>query len=41
MAGKAGYYGQYRYGRLFPVLSPRAEALGEALSVYFGVAGWG
>jgi len=35
---KAGYYGQYRYGRLFPVLSPRAEALGEALSVYFGVA---
>ncbi|AMR26804.1 glycogen debranching protein [Hymenobacter psoromatis] len=35
---KAGYYAQYRYGRLFPVLSPRAEALGEALSVYFGVA---
>ncbi len=35
---KSGYYGQYRYGRLFPVLSPRAEALGEALSVYFGVA---
>jgi len=34
----AGYYGQYRYGRLFPVLSPRAEALGEALSVWFGVA---
>jgi len=33
-----GYYGQYRYGRLHPVLSPRAEALGEALSVYFGVA---
>ncbi|MGI4734490.1 MAG: MGH1-like glycoside hydrolase domain-containing protein [Janthinobacterium lividum] len=32
------YYGQYRYGRLHPVLSPRAEALGEALSVYFGVA---
>ncbi|MDJ0364159.1 glycogen debranching protein [Hymenobacter sp. H14-R3] len=35
---KAGYYGQYRYGRVFPVVSPRAEALGEALSVYFGVA---
>ncbi|WP_223649236.1 MGH1-like glycoside hydrolase domain-containing protein [Hymenobacter psoromatis] len=35
---KAGYYAQYRYGRLFPVRSPRAEALGEALSVYFGVA---
>ena len=34
----AGYYGQYRYGRLFPVLSPRAEALGEALSVWFGIA---
>ena len=34
-----GYYGQYRYGRLHPVVSPRAEALGEALSVYFGVAG--
>ena len=35
---KAGYYAQYRYGRLFPVRSPRAEALGEALSVCFGVA---
>ena len=35
---KAGYYAQYRYGRLFPVRSPRAEALGEALSVWFGVA---
>ncbi|QKG52961.1 MGH1-like glycoside hydrolase domain-containing protein [Hymenobacter sp. BRD67] len=35
---KAGYYGQYRYGRIFPVVSPRSEALGEALSVYFGVA---
>jgi len=33
-----GYYGQYRYGRLYPSLSPRAEALGEALSVWFGVA---
>ena len=33
-----GYYGQYRYGRLYPVLSPRAEALGEALAVLFGVA---
>ncbi|MGI4875043.1 MAG: MGH1-like glycoside hydrolase domain-containing protein [Janthinobacterium lividum] len=36
--GDKGYYGQYRYGRLFPVVSPRAEALGEALSVWFGVA---
>ena len=35
---RAGYYAQYRYGRLFPVRSPRAEALGEALSVCFGVA---
>ena len=33
-----GYYGQYLYGRKFLVLSPRAEALGEALSVLFGVA---
>ena len=34
----AGYYGQYLYGRLYPSRSPRAEALGEALSVWFGVA---
>jgi hypothetical protein len=34
----AGYYGQFLYGRNFPSLSPRAEALGEALSVWFGVA---
>ncbi|MBF9222715.1 glycogen debranching protein [Hymenobacter sp. BT662] len=33
-----GYYGQYRYGRTALLLSPRAEALGEALSVLFGVA---
>ena len=33
-----GYYGQYLYGRNFLSLSPRAEALGEALSVLFGVA---
>ncbi|MBF9255115.1 glycogen debranching protein [Pontibacter sp. 172403-2] len=33
-----GYYGQYLYGRNFKILSPRAEALGEALSVLFGVA---
>ncbi|MFD1469335.1 glycogen debranching protein [Hymenobacter caeli] len=35
---KAGYYGQYRYGRGFGSVSPRAEALGEALSVCFGLA---
>ncbi len=35
---KAGYYGQYRYGRVFGSVSPKAEALGEALSVCFGLA---
>ncbi|MDO7846442.1 glycogen debranching protein [Hymenobacter sp. M29] len=33
-----GYYGQFLHGRTALVLSPRAEALGEALSVFFGVA---
>ncbi len=33
-----GYYGQYLYGRNYMVLSPRAEALGEALSVIYNVA---
>jgi len=33
-----GYYGQYLYGRNYMSLSPRSEALGEALSVYFGAA---
>ncbi|WP_245575857.1 MGH1-like glycoside hydrolase domain-containing protein [Hymenobacter norwichensis] len=33
-----GYYGQYRYGRVFQQLSPKAEALGEALAVLFDVA---
>ncbi|MBX0291515.1 glycogen debranching protein [Hymenobacter sp. HSC-4F20] len=33
-----GAYGQFRYGRIYPVLSPRSEALGDALSVLFGVA---
>ncbi|GAB3811761.1 hypothetical protein GCM10028895_02180 [Pontibacter rugosus] len=33
-----GYYGQYLYGRNYKILSPRAEALGEALTVIFGVA---
>lgn len=32
-----GWYGQYRYGRNFASLSPRAEGLGEALSVIYGV----
>jgi hypothetical protein len=38
MADK-GYYAQYRYGRNYMSLSPRAEALGEALCVWFGIAG--
>ncbi|MGE5313681.1 MAG: MGH1-like glycoside hydrolase domain-containing protein [Acidobacteriota bacterium] len=33
-----GYYGQYLYGRNAMTLSPRAEALGELLSVLFGIA---
>ncbi|MGI4751581.1 MAG: MGH1-like glycoside hydrolase domain-containing protein [Janthinobacterium lividum] len=32
------YYGQYLYGRNFKILSPRSEALGEALMVVFNVA---
>jgi len=33
-----GYYGQYLYGRQFMLLSPRSEALGEALTVLFDIA---
>jgi len=33
-----GYYGQYLYGRQFKILSPRSEALGEALTVLFDIA---
>jgi hypothetical protein len=33
-----GYFGQYLYGRNFKILSPRSEALGEALSVFFQIA---
>lgn len=33
-----GYYGQYRYGGIFKTLSPKAEGLGEALSVLFNIA---
>jgi hypothetical protein len=32
------YYGQFLYGSPYSSLSPRSEALGEALSVLFGVA---
>ncbi len=33
-----GYYGQYLYGKNFKILSPKSEALGEALCVLFGIA---
>jgi hypothetical protein len=33
-----GYYAQYLYGRSFKTISPRAEALGEALCVLFDIA---
>jgi hypothetical protein len=32
------YYGQYLYGRTYKILSPRTDALGEALCVLFGIA---
>ncbi len=32
------YYAQYLYGRTFRILSPRSEALGEALCVLFDIA---
>jgi len=33
-----GYYAQYLYGRNYKMLSPRSEALGEALCILFGIA---
>lgn len=33
-----GYYGQYLYGREYFSLSPKSEALGEALTVLFDIA---
>lgn len=33
-----GYYGQYLYGRVNKMVSPRSETLGEALCVIFGIA---
>ena len=33
-----GYYAQYRYGRNFKIVSPRSEALGEALCVLYRIA---
>ena len=37
MPGK-GYYGQFLYGNTHKILSPRSEALGEALCVLFDIA---
>lgn len=34
-----GYYGQYLYGRNYYSLSEKSEALGEALSVLYGISG--
>lgn len=33
-----GQYAQYQYGRQYPLVSPRFEALGSALSILFDVA---
>lgn len=33
-----GYFGQFLYGRNAKILSPKSEALGEALSVWFGIS---
>ena len=33
-----GWFGQYRYGRVYLTTSPRAEGLGEALTVIYGAA---
>lgn len=32
-------YGSFRYGRLFPALAARSDALGESLAVIYGAAG--
>jgi Bacterial alpha-L-rhamnosidase 6 hairpin glycosidase domain len=33
-----GYYAQFLYGRNYKMVSPRSEALGEALCILFGIA---
>ena len=33
-----GYYGEYLYGRAYPVLSPRVDSLGESLTMLFKIA---
>ncbi len=37
LEGRSGY-AMFRYGRLHPMLAPRAEALGQSLAVLLGVA---
>lgn len=32
-----GHHAMYNYGRLFPILNPRAETLGESLAILFNV----
>lgn len=34
-----GYYGEYLYGRVYPTLSPRSDALGESLAILFDITG--
>ena len=34
-----GYYGEFKYGKNFPVISGRSDAMGEALCVIFDIAG--
>lgn len=33
----AGFYASFRYGRVFPSLAPRSDALAEALALIYGV----
>ena len=33
-----GYYAMYTYGRDFPIMNPRAETLGESLSILYDIA---
>jgi hypothetical protein len=37
-APELGYYASFRYGRAFPSLVQRSDALGEALAILYGVA---
>ena len=36
--GDKGYYGQYLYGKNYKIISPRAEALGAALTILWDIA---